>query len=72
MLYRLNAAINRLDALLIVHSTELYACTGPVPRPLVDDLVRAVEDVVRIARAEPTPTRAADEPTLPITDERAA
>ena len=72
MLYRLNAAINRFDSLLIVHTTELYACTGPVPRPLVDDLVRAVEDVVRIARAEPAPASAVDEPALPMLDGKAA
>ena len=64
MLYRLNAAINRLDGVLITHSTELDACTGPVPRAVVDDLIRAANAVIDAARWEPP---AIDEPTLPLT-----
>ena len=50
MLFRLNAAIYNLDALLTAHSAELYAATGPVDRALVDKLVDAAEAAIAAAR----------------------
>ena len=39
--------INRLKRLLIIHATELHACTGPVPRHVVDEMLEAVIAVLR-------------------------
>ena len=64
MLTRLNTAIDTLNGTLLLHSTELYACNGPVPRAVVDELVAAAEAVVDAARGDVL-TRA-DEPTLPL------
>ena len=64
MLTRLNTAIDNLNGTLLTHSTELYACNGPVPRAVVDELVAAAEAVVDAARGDVL-TRA-DEPTLPL------
>lgn len=40
-------AIDNLKRTLIRHSTELYACNGPVPRAVMDELLEAVEAVLR-------------------------
>ena len=64
MLTRLNTAINTLDGILLTHSTELYACNGPVARFVVDELVAAAEAVVDAARSDVLAR--ADEPTLPL------
>ena len=64
MLTKLNTAIDALHSTLLTHSTELYACNGPVPRAVVDELVAAAEAVVDAARGDVL-TRA-DEPTLPL------
>lgn len=64
MLTRLNTAIDNLDSALQLHSTELYACNGPAPRAVVDELVAAAEAVVDAARGDVLAR--ADEPTLPL------
>ena len=64
MLTKLNTAIDNLHGILLTQSTELYACNGPVPRAVVDELVAAAEAVVDAARGDVL-TRA-DEPTLPL------
>ena len=64
MLTRLNTAIDTLNGTLLLHSTELYACNGPVPRAVVDELVAAAEAVVDAARGDVLAR--ADEPTLPL------
>ena len=64
MLTRLNTAIDALYSAMLTHSTELYACNGPVPRAVVDELVAAAEAVVDAARGDVLAR--ADEPTLPL------
>ena len=64
MLTKLNTAIDTLYSTLLLHSTELHACNGPVPRAVVDELVAAAEAVVDAARGDVLAR--ADEPTLPL------
>ena len=64
MLTKLNTAIDTLHSALLLHSTELYACNGPVARFVVDELVAAAEAVVDAARGDVLAR--ADEPTLPL------
>ena len=64
MLTKLNTAIDTLCSALLLHSIELYACNGPVPRAVVDELVAAAEAVVDAARGDVLAR--ADEPTLPL------